>query len=206
VAVEGDPDRPWRPRRDLLESGLTDRAFVGELDDDGGLRLRFGDGRAGALPPDGAALAIAYRLGNGPSGNVSAEAIDELVLCGIAGVQVSRVRNPLPATGGAAPEPVAEVQERAPSEARRRLRRAVTAADYAALASARPGVQRASADLRWNGSWYEARVAVDALGTEVTPPWLLDDVRAALHGVRRIGHGLDVPTARLVPLHLKLWV
>ncbi len=208
VSVTAGPDteRPWRPRRDLLASGPTDRDFVGELDDDGRLRLRFGDGSAGALPQAGAPLTIRYRVGNGTAGNVGAEAIDQLVLSGVAGVSVTRVRNPTPAGGGTEPEPVDDVRRLAPSEALRHLKRAVTAADYAVLAGARPDVQRAAAELRWTGSWYEARVAVDPLGAEVAPAWMLDEIRAALHGVRRIGHDVVVRTAQLVPLRLKVCV
>ena len=44
-------DQVWRPRRDLLGCGPTDRCFVGETDDDQVLTLRFGDGRYGLAPP-----------------------------------------------------------------------------------------------------------------------------------------------------------
>lgn len=43
VHVE-DGDLTWTPRRDLLHSGPRDRHFVGELEDDGRVALRFGDG------------------------------------------------------------------------------------------------------------------------------------------------------------------
>jgi predicted phage baseplate assembly protein len=205
VTADADP-APWLPRRDLLDSGPTDRDLVGELLDDGRLRLRFGDGRTGTPPPAGATLGIRCRIGSGPAGNVGAEAIDQLVLCHVEGLAVTRVRNPTAATGGTAPEPLDDVRRLAPGEARRHLRRAVTAADYAALAGGRPGVQRAAADLVWTGSWYEARVALDPLGAEVAPAWLLDDVRAALHAVRRIGHDITVRSAQLVPLHLIICV
>ena len=45
----------------------------------------------------------------------------------------------------------------------RQRERAITADDYAELAQRNPAVQRAAAELRWTGSWYEARVAVDPL-------------------------------------------
>ncbi|MFE3765148.1 putative baseplate assembly protein [Streptomyces sp. NPDC059104] len=202
---EGAAGPAWLPRRDLLDCGPADRCFVGELDDDGVLVLRFGDGHHGAVPAPGSALALRYRLGNGTAGNVGAEAIDTVELCGVTGVTV-RVRNPLPATGGADPEPLAEVRRRAPGEALRRLLRAVTEADYAALAGEVPGVQGAGARLRWTGSWYEAQVAVDALGTDVAPEALLDGVRERLHRVRRIGHEVRVGPARQVPLRLALCV
>ncbi|GAA0316831.1 hypothetical protein GCM10010302_64900 [Streptomyces polychromogenes] len=205
ATAPGEEGALWLPRRDLLDSGPADRAFVAEADDDGLLHLRFGDGRAGALPAPGATLELRYRLGNGTAGNVGAEAVTEVELQGIQGVSV-RARNPLPATGGTDPEPLARVRARAPYEATRRLLRAVTAEDYAALAGEVPGVQRAGARLRWTGSWYEARVAVDALGTPQAPGRLLDEVRDRLHPVRRIGHEVRVGPARTVPLRLALCV
>ncbi len=200
----------WRPRRDLLDSGPADRGFVGEVDDDGVLSLRFGDGRNGAAFPladePGVQLTARYRVGNGLAGNVGAEAISRIVFCSTRQHGIRLVRNPLPATGGADPEPVADVRQLAPQEVTHRLLRAITADDYAALARRRPGVQRAAADLRWTGSWYETQVAVDALGTEVAPDWLLDEVREALFRYRRIGHDLAEFSATLVPLRVAVHV
>jgi predicted phage baseplate assembly protein len=196
----------WLPRRDLLASGPGERHFVGEVNDDGVLALRFGDGRNGATFPFGDTLLARYRVGNGVAGNVGREAISRIVFRGTRQNVIVRVRNPLPTTGGTEPEPVAEVRERAPQEVRHRLLRAITADDYAALAGQTPGVQRAAADLRWTGSWYEAQIAVDALGAEVAPDWLLDEVRHAMHRYRRIGHDLAVRTATLVPIDMELRV
>ncbi|HEV2777791.1 MAG TPA: putative baseplate assembly protein [Actinophytocola sp.] len=206
VEVTDRYGRSWRPRRTLLDSGPADRHFVGEVDDDGGLTLRFGDGRTGASYPLGGTLHARYRVGNGTAGNVGREAINRIVFCRTRQTGIRLVRNPLPATGGTDPEPVAEVRLRAPGEARRRLLRALTAADYATLAGQVPGVQRAAADLRWTGSWYEAQIAVDPLGTGRAPDWLLDEVRESMYRYRRIGHDLSVATAVLVPLDIALRV
>ncbi len=206
VALDGDPGPPWTPRRDLLDSGPTDRHLVGELDDEGVLSLRFGDDTAGAAPPPGGRLLVSYRVGNGPAGNVGRNAINGIVFCQTRQDAITGVRNPLPASGGTAPEPVAEVRLRAPAEPRQRLARAITADDYATLAGQIQGVQRAACQLRWTGSWYEAQVAVDPLGQEVAPRWLLDQVGQGLHPYRRIGQGLSVATATLVPLDVALHV
>lgn len=103
-----------------------------------------------------------YRVGNGPSGNVGAEAITRLVFrrTRMSGVELLP-RNPLPAQGGTPPEPLAEAKLLAPYAFRTELRRAITAEDYARLAERHPEVQRAAATLRWTGSFYEALVAVD---------------------------------------------
>ncbi|MFR9793413.1 putative baseplate assembly protein [Streptomyces sp. MB22_4] len=204
-----DGDAVWEPRRDLLDSAPRDRHFVGEQEDDGRLALRFGDGRDGAEPAPGARLTARYRLGGGSAGNVGAEAINHLVVAtGEPGepVPAATVRNPLPATGGTEPEPLEQVRQSAPLDLRRTRLRAVTAADYAALASALPGVQRAAADIRWTGSTQEAHVAIDTYGGDAPSRSLLDSVTQALETYRRIGHDLVVGPARLVPLDIALRV
>ncbi|MFJ1873388.1 putative baseplate assembly protein [Streptomyces chartreusis] len=207
VRLRAGDDETWEPRRDLLDSGLRDRHFVGELEDDGRLTLRFGDGRHGARPTPGSRLAAHYRLGGGIAGNVGAEAINHLVVqsdCSPPPAAV--VRNPLPAVGGTEPEPVEQVRQLAPLDLRRTRLRAVTAEDYAALAGALPGVQRAAAELRWTGSVQEAHIAVDAQGTGTPSADLLASVEQALEPYRRIGHDLVVGAARLVPLDIALTV
>ncbi len=208
-----DGERTWLPRRDLLGSGPRDRHFVGELQDDGRLALRFGDGRYGARPEPGSRLTLRYRLGGGTAGNVGAEAINHLVLDrsardseAAAPLPVAGVRNPLPATGGTEPEPVEQVRQLAPLDLKRTRLRAVTAADYAELASAVPGVQRAAAEIRWTGSVQEAHVAIDAAGSGEPSPRLLDSVAYALESYRRIGHDLVVEAARTVPVDLTVEV
>ncbi|MCZ2523699.1 putative baseplate assembly protein [Streptomyces sp. HB2AG] len=220
--------RTWTPRRDLLASGPRDAHFVGETGNDGRLTLRFGDGRHGAAPPPGERLEVFYRIGNGAAGNVGAEAVNHLVLCRggadrapagtgtrrakagrrlpVPHAAVLRVRNPLPAVGGTEPEPLDDVRRLAPLALRRTGLRAVTAEDYAALAAALPGVQRAAAQLRWTGSVQEVHVAVDPLGAATAPPGLLAEVARALEAYRRIGHDLVVRTAPLVPLDIELTV
>ncbi|MFF3354375.1 putative baseplate assembly protein [Streptomyces sp. NPDC002917] len=208
-----DGEKWWTAKRDLLDSGARERHFVGELEDDGRIALRFGDGRHGARPQPGARLELHYRLGGGTAGNVGAEAINHLVLCrdpdqSDAGepLPVAGVRNPLPAVGGTEPEPVEQVRQLAPLDLKRTRLRAVTAEDYAALASKLPGVQRAAAEIRWTGSVQEAHVAVDALGEGEPSPELLDSVAYALESYRRIGHDLVVGPARSVPLDIALAV
>ncbi|WP_340383604.1 putative baseplate assembly protein [Streptomyces sp. SS7] len=203
---DGTPAGTWTPRRDLLTATPDTRAFVGETEEDGRPTLRFGDGVHGAPPPAGGRIAVRHRVGNGVAGNVGAEAIGHLVLCDGHDDAVTLVRNPLPARGGTEPEALDEVRRLAPLQPHRVRLRAVTADDYAALASAVPGVQRAAADLRWTGSGQEVHVAVDALGTGTPGARLLARVAHTLDGVRRIGHDVVVQPATAVPVDLELQV
>lgn len=198
-------DDVWLPRRDLLESGPTDRHVVAETDDDGLTHLRFGDGVLGRAPDGGRLLELRYRLGNGREGNVPAGAITRLARCSGNAAGITAVRNPLPASGGQDPEPIAEVKLMAPA-AIRQGERAITADDYGALAGAVAGVQRAAAQLAWTGSWYEAQVGLDALDAPSASPELIAQVDARLHRYRRIGHDLRVGQAQRVNVDLGLRV
>jgi predicted phage baseplate assembly protein len=112
----------------------------------------------------------------------------------------------LPAHGGTAPEPVSEVKLFAPGAFRKDRQRAITADDYAWLAERHGKLQRAAAALRWTGSWYQAQVAVDPIGTEEADEPLLEEIAGYLDRYRRMGHDLEVRPARYVPLDIELTV
>ena len=197
----------WDVQPDLLASGPDDRDVVVETDNQGAAHLRFGDGELGRRPEVGSALTARYRTGGGVAGNVGADAICVLVLknMSVDGVEVT-VRNPLPATGGIAAEPIEEARLFAPGAFRQQIERAITAADYAELAERNAALQRAAARLAWTGSWYEADVAIDPIGTEHADAALLAAITGDLHRYRRMGHDLRVQPAQYVPLQLSLEV
>lgn len=208
-----DGNGAWEPRRDLLASEEDDRHFTAEMDEAGRAHLRFGDGETGRLPEAGREFQAEYRVGNGVNGNVGAERIAHMVLrkTAFSGGRVF-VRNPFPAQGGREPEPISEVKLFAPTTFRKRLERAITPDDYARIAMRNPKIQKASATLRWNGSWYEALVAVDPLGNVDTVSSdeerekLLSEIRRYLQRFRRMGHDLVVKLAQYVPLYVNLEV
>jgi hypothetical protein len=198
------PTTPWDARRDLLASHTDDPHFVVEIDDRRRARLRFGDGELGSRPSSGHRFQALYRIGNGPQGNIGADklllAVSDTTVSGL----TLQPRNPLPATGGTAPEAVADVKLFAPHTFRQVLERAITPEDYAELAAQHPAVQRAAAELRWNGSWYEVRVAIDPLGETVADSDLLQEIEQHLYRYRRIGHDLALLPAHYVAIDLML--
>jgi hypothetical protein len=203
-----DPTAPqwqWQPRRDLLSSGSDDQSFVVEIDNDGDAHLRFGNGELGRAPDPGTTFQARYRAGSGIAGNVGPEAISYIV-CDITGSGLAGARNPLSASGGIPCEPMDEVKLFAPFAFQKQLERAMTANDYASIAQQDSKLQRAAADLRWNGSWYEVRLAIDPEGTEAADASLLNEIKHKLHRCRRIGQDLRVEPATYIPLDLELKV
>ena len=200
LALRDGDGRVWTARRDLLASGPLAPDVVAEVDEDERTTLRFGDDRNGRRPDGGTAFVARYRVGNGPAGNVGAGAIAHVV---VAEEAVTGVTNPLPATGGRAPETAAEVRTAAPF-AFRTQERAVTADDYARAAERHPDVQRAAATFRWTGSWYTVFVTADRRGGRPVDAAFEADLRAHLERFRMAGHDLEVDAPRFVALDVAL--
>jgi hypothetical protein len=210
-STSDDPAQPaasWTAVLDLLLADPGQRVVAVEIDDDGAAHLRFArPGGNARTPGPGDTFECTYRVGNGTVGNVAAEAITRIGRrTGTLEGAVSSVRNPLPASGGTDPESLDDARLLAPSNFRLEQERAVTADDYAAVARRDPRLQGAAAQLEWTGSWYEATVSLDPLGSETATAQLLDDVDDRLHDVRRLGHDLRVTGARYVPIDLALCV
>ena len=203
-----DPDLRWQVQRDLLNSDRFARDFVVETEDDGRAKLRFGDDALGKRPRPDTKLIARYRIGNGSSGNIGAEAIayfaPSATQMGLSAA-IKTVRNPLPAQGGTEPEPIEQVRLYAP-QAFRAQQRAVTEKDYAEVAQRYPGVQRALATRRWTGSWYTLFITVDRVGGLAIDEAFKRDLRNFLEGFRLAGHDIEIEAPRFVPLDLAMTV
>ncbi|MBS0508922.1 MAG: putative baseplate assembly protein, partial [Proteobacteria bacterium] len=148
------------------------------------------------------ALSLRMRGGNGSSGNVGGEAIAH-VLCGFDGI--TRVRNPLPASGGSDPTALARARMDAP-QAFRRQERAVTAEDYAQVAMRDARVQRAVATRRWTGSWYTQFITVDRRGGAAVDAAFEDSMVAFIDRYRLAGHDVEIDAPAYVALDIALHV
>ena len=117
---------------------------------------------------------------------------------------ISLVRNPLPASGGIDAETISAAKLAIPGAFTAGQQRALTPADYAALAMAVAGVRRAAAELRFTGSLTVVDVAVQPeLGEDPTAE-LLAQVRRSLTAVRKIGQLVRVLPPRYRPLVVEL--
>ncbi|MCK9495113.1 MAG: putative baseplate assembly protein [Dehalococcoidia bacterium] len=190
----------WTPRLDLLASGGDAREFVVEVEQDGTAALRFGDDIYGKRPEPATEFVARYRVGNGAAGNVGREAITHLVTEDARLVSVS---NPLPAFGGRDPESAEDIRRNAP-EAFRVQRRAVTEADYAAVASRYPDAQQANATFRWTGSWHTVFLTVDRLSERAIDSGYEAGLRTHVDGFRMAGHDVEVDDPRHIALEVEL--
>jgi hypothetical protein len=195
----------WRPQRDLLTSDRFAAEFVVETETDarGEARalLRFGDGVLGRRPAEGTRFTCEYRLGGGAIGNVAADALTELSPA-IPGV---KVRNLLPALGGADPQPIGQVKLDAP-QAFRIQERAITEADYAAAAERHPEVQRAACTRRWTGMFHTMFITVDRRGGRPVTAEFEGELRGFLERFRTAGYDLEIDGPRYVALEIVMHV
>lgn len=165
--------------------------------------VRFGDGVLGRSPTSGARFIAQIRHGGGPRGNIGAGAIAHIVTAdgnGIAGID-----NPIPATGGRAPDSDTAVQVAAP-QAFRVSRRAVTVSDYAEVAARHPAVTHAFGRRRWTGSWYTITLAIDLVGGGEIDNTFEADLRRFIEDHRLAGHDLKFVSPIFVPLDIVLYV
>ncbi|MEP7339641.1 MAG: putative baseplate assembly protein [Acidobacteriota bacterium] len=195
-------DQTWHPSRDLLASDQFATEFVAEIEEDGVAALRFGDDQHGMRPAPGTNFDATYRVGNGPSGNIGAEAIVHIITHEPA---IIAVRNPIPARGGVEPESIEHVRQSAPF-AFRTQERAVTPADYAAVSERHPQVQRAAATFRWTGSWRTVFVTADRQGGLPVDDEFESAMRGHLERFRMAGHDLEIDGPRFVSLEVEMTV
>jgi hypothetical protein len=199
VRSEGDRRR-WAAQRDLLASDAEASELVVEIENDGHAVLRFGDGVNGREPQADDVLLARLRTGNGLAGNIGAEAIGHVVAPGIVSL-----RNPIAAKGGLDPQPLSQARLYAP-QAFRRQERAVTAADYGAVAEREPRVQRAVATRRWTGSWYTMFITVDRRGGEAVDPAFEADLLRFIERFRLAGHDVEIDEPKFAALDIALHV
>jgi predicted phage baseplate assembly protein len=191
----------WTPEPDLLADSSTDTHFVAEVEFDGSAHLRFGDGTNGRRPESATIFTASYRIGNGTAGNVGAESLKFLA----ADPRIQSCINPLPATGGTDPETTDQIRRRAPL-AFLTQERAITMADYAAIARRNSQVDDAVATLRWTGSWYTVFVTAEPKCAGNLTGSLRKALTRNINRYRLAGQDIQLESPQYVSLEIELTV
>jgi len=201
----------WQTVDHFADSGPTDRHI--RLDRDGldQTTLRFGDGKAGAIPGAGQTITVSYLVTGGPMGNLAPDRITELptpIMINGQPVTVA-VTNPIPATGGADAETMEHARMVAPATVRSTWK-AVTKADYLALCEAFPGVAKAQIlDLNDDTTLrvYTVRIIIAPEGGGLASPSLKAALLSFLEERRlvTVEVTLDDPIYRTVPVQADLY-
>lgn len=112
-------------------SGLADRIFQVNYDDDYNATIVFGDGTVGISPSNESTYFIQYRVGGGTRGNIPKSLINASIdINGVVGV----ITNTSPGTGGSNAETIEHAKKYAPLTFRRQDR-LVTLVDYSTFAN-----------------------------------------------------------------------
>jgi hypothetical protein len=154
----------WTEVENLYGRGAHERVYTVRQTDEGTSEIRFGDGVTGARLPSGRGnVRAAYRQGAGLEGRLRADQLS-ILLARPPGLKDAT--NPLPAEGGADPEPLDQARTRAPTTVRT-FGRAISLADFEALATASGEVAKAKATWVWRG--LERVVHVSIAGQSGAP-------------------------------------
>jgi hypothetical protein len=132
----------WHEAPGIGALGPRDREYLTETADDGSVSVVFGDGRRGERLPTGIEnVAAVYRSGIGEAANLDAGRITQLASKPLG---VKDVTNPLPAAGGADPDPRDAARRLAPLSVTA-LDRLVSVRDYEDFTRLFAGIGKASA-------------------------------------------------------------
>ena len=124
--------------------------------------LRFGDDRSGSTTVR-AERVVGAQCGSaiGQIGNVGWGTLVHLVDPGVIVIPpITRIWQPLPASGGVGAETIEHVRQMAPEAFRAIQFRAVTERDWEEMALRHPDIAAAKASFRWTGSWHTVFVAI----------------------------------------------
>lgn len=171
----------WDLVDDFRNAGPQDRAYILRIGEDGGARVIFGDGIAGARLPTGQGnVEAVYRRGAGLGGHLES---GQLSLLAGKPVGLKGVTNPLPPSGGADPERLEETRRNAPMGVLT-LGRVVSLRDYEDFARGFAAIAKARADWSFDGFARPITITVAGQDGRLLPETGDDlrNLRAALVG------------------------
>lgn len=157
----------WREVESLYGRSRQDQVYTTQQAEDGTVTLIFGDGTSGMRLPTGLENVVArYRAGIGLLGVLGR---DRLSLLKVRPLGIAEVTNPLPTTGAADPETMAEARASAPLTVRT-LGRIVSLQDYEDFARSFAGIGKAQAAVIETAGGALIHITVAAVGGEAVLP------------------------------------
>lgn len=141
----------WTQVQHIMDFDPTDLVYLVSTDDQGVVRVSFGDGISGAIPTLLSEIRAEYMVGSGSLGNVPAVSLQTIEhVPGLSESQVAALQNAISvnnvdaAIGGSDPETNDQIRVSAPASLRAN-NRAVTLKDFSDLALSVSGVGKANA-------------------------------------------------------------
>lgn len=143
IAYSDTWSEEWTQVEDIRASAASDKVFQVEQFPGQPVRIRFGNGGSGLIPPQGALIKVIYRVGGGTVGNVGSNTItvisDDVSLAGL------YVTNPTPAIGGAEEESVESIRANLQLPTLGSTERASSLSDFERIARSATGVGKVKA-------------------------------------------------------------
>ena len=169
----------WKEVPFFYSHGPDEHIYIVRQDDSGVSTVMFGDGKTGSRLPTGQQNVTAhYRKGIGLGGVVRANQLSQMMQRPLG---VRGANNPLPATGGADPERLADARNNATLTIMT-LDRVVSLEDYQDFARAFPGIGKALATWAWDGQQQIVLLTVAGANGASVPPGsqLYDNLQNAI--------------------------
>lgn len=191
----------WQDVRSLCQHQPQEEIYITRIADDGITTITFGDGKSGSRLPTGIENVVAtYRSGIGLEGQVEA---GQLSLLKTRPLGISQVINPLPATGAANPETMAEAKISAPLTTRT-LDRIVSFQDYEDFARSFVGIGKAKAIALWTGGIQQIQITIAAIAGNAVEPGtaLYTNLVNGIEAVRDPGQPMQIDSYELLRFNL----
>lgn len=206
VGIAGAWSR-WTEVPDLLRSAPDDPHYVVEIDGNSRITLRFGDGVTGAVLPVGCLVMARWTTGDDSGDDIRAGTLSASVGADPQLSAIAATSNPLPTTGGRAPELLDGIAARVEL----RLERPavpVTAEDYQVLLGGLSPVYRSASEII-ESAVTAAHGVVDIVirpAPGIAAGRLLEATRAWADRNRLAGTTVEVRLARRLPIDIGLVV
>jgi len=190
--------KTWRLQSTLAFSMEDREEYSIDIDENDFATITFGDGAFGKIPPANAEIRASYRIGGGGHGNLPKKSIDTIIDAPDLALIGAKVAHKEAATGGSDRESIEHATAHAPNVFRS-LNRAVTKADYEALAVKCQGVGKVRAE---KTNWNTVTLYIAPQGGGYMSDILKSDLRDYFADKRSISTTVEFDDVKYVPIYV----